>query len=64
MQQQAAPAYAPPPPDAALQQRIDTLVSYAAKNGASGLFAFNSKLGGLDMVGTDMLKLCRSWLCA
>lgn len=39
MQQQAAPAYAPPPADAALQQRIDTLVSYAAKNGASGLFA-------------------------
>ncbi|PRW59174.1 calcium homeostasis endoplasmic reticulum isoform A [Chlorella sorokiniana] len=33
MQQQAAPAYAPPPADAALQQRIDTLVSYAAKNG-------------------------------
>lgn len=36
MQPQAAPTYAPPPADAALQQRIDTLVSYAAKNGACG----------------------------
>lgn len=60
MQQQQAPAYAPPPPDAALQQRIDTLVSYAAKNGAQG------EGGSMPAVAASSLDLdppLHHWCC-